>query len=101
MPQRVFVDKLESKYRIIPICPEQLAGLPIPRPPSRIRRGRVYTGGVDTTEKFVLGAHKTLHKARLHNVEKAYLLKNSPSCDRDHGITGKLLTKSGIRVIKV
>ncbi len=35
--------KLMTAHSLIPICPEQLGGLPTPRPPAECRSGRVIT----------------------------------------------------------
>ena len=45
------VQALVGKYEIVPVCPEQLGGLPTPRVPSERRGERVVTaGGRDVTE---------------------------------------------------
>lgn len=94
---------------LVPVCPELLGGLPVPRPPVKRRRGRVFTTcedkalrkgvtGVDVTEYFLRGAEKTLEVARRNGCSRAILCKFSPSCDAN-GITGKLLRENGIDVI--
>ena len=95
--------------QLIPVCPEQLGGLPTPRPPVKVRKGRVYqtaierenrneVTGPDVTEYFVAGAQATLAIAKKYCCKRAILLKISPSCART-GITGKLLLENGIEVI--
>ena len=47
------VQALVGKYEIVPVCPEQLGGLPTPRVPSERRGERVVTaGGRDVTEAY-------------------------------------------------
>ena len=51
------VIRLSGKTEPVPICPERLSGLPIPRPPAEIRDGHVYLrDGRDVTEEFEAGA---------------------------------------------
>ena len=72
---------LAEKFEIIPVCPECFGGLPIPRVPSEIRDGRVYSKtGEDLTEAFLSGAEQTLYIAREANAPCAVLKENSPSC---------------------
>src|SRR5580693_6500097 len=69
------------------VCPEQMGGLPTPRPASQIVGGGgddvldgkakvVTTSGVDVTEEYVRGAHKTLHMAQLVGAREAILKEN-------------------------
>lgn len=93
---------------IVPVCPEVLGGLPVPRPPVKTVRGRVFetcarkeerykVTGADVTEAFVAGAEATLEIAKRHGCSRAILCRNSPSCARG-GITGRLLVANGIEV---
>jgi uncharacterized protein YbbK (DUF523 family) len=97
--------------QVIAVCPEQLGGLPTPRPPVKVRKGVVLqtceeksmrneVTGLDVTEYFVAGAQMTLAIAKKHKCKTAILMKTSPSCARG-GITGKLLIANGIEVISV
>ncbi|MDO9577738.1 MAG: DUF523 domain-containing protein [Candidatus Cloacimonadales bacterium] len=98
----------------IPVCPEQLGGLPTPRPPSEITGQNVITiDGINVTENFQKGAEETLRIAKLVNCKKAILKQRSPSCgfgfiyDGTHsgkviegnGITAELLHKNGIKIL--
>ena len=80
----------------IPVCPEQLGGLPTPRTAADLtggdghdvlaRRARVVTReGVDVTENFVLGAKQVLELARTLHVKGVLFKSKSPSC----GLTPK------------
>ena len=72
---------LAEKFEIIPVCPECFGGLPIPRVPSEIKDGRVYSKtGEDLTEAFLSGAEQTLSIAKEANAPCAVLKENSPSC---------------------
>jgi len=99
---------------LIPICPEQLGGLPTPREPAEIRNGRVLTkSGKDVTENFQRGADQVLMLAKLMGIKEAILKQGSPSCGcgrifdgtftgkltRGDGVTTTLLKKNGIKVI--
>lgn len=105
---------LARKEALIPVCPEQLGGLPTPREPSEQKGGRVITeSGKDVTENFVKGATEVLKIARLFGIKKAILKQRSPSCGCGQiyegtfsgtivpgdGITTALLKKEGIEVI--
>jgi len=103
--------KENPDVQLIPVCPEQLGGLPTPRPPVKSRNGRIYetcedkarrdeVTGDDVTDAFVAGAQATLAIAKHYCCTRAILLKTSPSCART-GITGKLLLENGIEVISV
>lgn len=68
----------------IPVCPEQLGGLPTPREPASPTAGpdpRVVTdAGRDVTDQFQRGAAEALRIAQLAGVRRAILKERSPSC---------------------
>ncbi len=75
----------------VPVCPEQLGGLPTPRPRAQIVDGDGFDvlagralvrneAGEDVTPNFIRGAEETLNIARLTTAKKAYLKEKSPSC---------------------
>jgi uncharacterized protein YbbK (DUF523 family) len=104
----------------IPVCPEQLAGLPTPREQTLFSRGDgravvaghgtvVTVAGNPMNEVFLKGARETLHIARLTGCRRALLKERSPSCGvhRIHrgagmvagvGVTAALLADAGIAV---
>lgn len=107
------LQKIKEKCSLIPICPEVLGGLPIPRKPSEIFNGRVYmTDGTDVTENFREGAKKALITALDNSCSVAILKAKSPSCGSEtvydgtfsakltdgDGITAALLKEHGIKV---
>lgn len=100
-----------SNLDLVPVCPEQLGGLPTPREAADIIGGdgntvlngsaRVLTrSGVDVTGQFIRGAGQVLEIARLLNVTKAFLKGRSPSCavHGKIGVTAALLQSEGIEV---
>ncbi|MEM3161731.1 MAG: DUF523 domain-containing protein, partial [Candidatus Bathyarchaeia archaeon] len=75
------VIKLLEKEVLIPVCPEQLGGLPTPREPVELKEGRAITkSGRDVTENFVRGAKQVLELAKLFRIEEAIMKQGSPSC---------------------
>ncbi|MEI6308963.1 MAG: DUF523 domain-containing protein [bacterium] len=112
--ERLQVVALLDHETLIPVCPEQLGGLPTPRPASEIVRGRVMTpSGEDQTGAYQRGAEETVALARRLGVTEAILKQRSPSCGcgqlydgsfsgrvvEGNGITTALLISHGIRVI--
>ena len=108
------INELYEKYDVILVCPEVMGGLPVPRPQSEIKVGRVMNiEGKDVTENFRKGAEETLRLAKEHKVEFAILKQSSPSCGsktiyignfekikiKGMGITAQLLSKNGIKVL--
>lgn len=103
-------------YEIIPICPEQLGGLPTPRPASEIIGDKVINNeGTDVTSNYQNGAEEALKIAKLLGIKKALLKAKSPSCGNSKiydgtfsgtlidgdGITTKLLKENNIEVITI
>jgi uncharacterized protein YbbK (DUF523 family) len=88
-PSKDLVDRA-AKEAILPICPEQLGGLPTPRIPCELQGGDgfdVLEGraivvdrvGNDMTESFLGGAHAALKKLKGNNVQLCFLKAKSPS----------------------
>ena len=51
--------RLKEKYEIVPICPEVLGGLSIPRVPAEIGSNQVINQeGIDVTLEYITGANK-------------------------------------------
>lgn len=124
------VVSLVGQGRAIPICPEQVGGLPTPRPSAGLvggmgadlwsRPGVVHvltTERKDVSEQFMRGAREVLRLARLCGAGQAILNEGSPSCgvnsasafDRDGtlvtlpgpGVVAPLLAGAGIQVMTV
>ena len=79
------VMRLVATRQAIPVCPEALAGLSIPRLPCEMRgKGIFNKDGANMTEAFILGAQKALRIAKQHGCREAILKNRSPSCGVDH-----------------
>jgi uncharacterized protein YbbK (DUF523 family) len=95
------VMRLLSEGQAIPVCPEQLGGLPTPREPAEIIGERVLRkDGVDLTEEFTKGAQEGLRLAQMSGAKTAILKARSPSCGcgkiYDGSFSGKLADGNGI-----
>lgn len=104
---------LKERHELIPVCPEQLGGLPTPRIPAERQGSRVVTkAGADVTEQYRKGAEEALKLCRLFDCDCAVLKERSPSCGCDgiydgsfsgtltegRGVTAELLREAGIPV---
>ncbi len=85
------VDGWLAEGRLVPLCPEMLGGLPVPRPPAEIvggdggdvlagRAAVVTATGEDVTAAFLAGAAAALDLARREGCGHALLIDRSPSC---------------------
>lgn len=105
---------LMERHTLIPVCPEQLGGLPTPRLPSERREGGVFDrGGKDVTVQYRQGAEEVLRLARLYGCTHAVLKERSPSCGSGqiydgsfshvlvpgNGVAAELLAQNGITVL--
>ena len=93
---------LADTLDLIPVCPEQLGGLPTPRTPSEIQPdGHVVDrAGEYRTAAFVAGAHEALRIAREQGCNIGILKSRSPSCGvrqiYDGTFSGKLIPGQGV-----
>ena len=105
------IERLKKKYILVPLCPEQLGGMPTPRTSETLQgtgaqvldeglRIIAPESGKDVTQHHVDGAHFTLEIAQIVGARRAYMKGGSPSCDRE-GVTGEVLQRNGVRVIRV
>ncbi len=100
---------------LVPLCPEVLGGLSVPRSPCEVLEGTTTVlckSGEEVSEAFAKGAQESLRIAKEEGVCMAILKARSPSCGKDiiydgtftstrvsdSGITCKLLQESGITV---
>lgn len=75
------VIELIKQNEAIPVCPELLGGLAIPRMSAEQRDGKVFTkDGKDVTGQYERGAEEALKIAKLTNCNEAILKSKSPSC---------------------
>ncbi len=105
------IERLRRRFVVVPVCPEQLGGMPTPRTGEQLEgtgaevldkglRIVAPETGEDVTQFHVNGAQYTLEIAQVVGARRAYLKGGSPSCDRE-GVTGEVLKRAGIRVIRV
>ena len=107
----------------IPFCPEQLGGLPTPRPSANIVGGEgrdvlqgnarlINAEGQDVTSAFVKGAEQALKLARIARSPFAIMKDRSPSCGLSTpycetptgsgiGVTAALFEDQGILILEV
>lgn len=88
---------LVARFNLVPVCPEQLGGLPTPRPAAEIQgapaageeHAVVWTrDGTDVSDQFRRGAEAALAVARLVGARSAVLKARSPSCGVDETYDG-------------
>lgn len=103
---------------LVPVCPEVLGGLPVPRPPSEIAAAervlRVTNAeGADVTPAYLTGAQSTLEAVQESGCKLAVLKAKSPACGNSlvydgtfsgtlvpgYGAAARLLRAEGVRVI--
>ena len=99
-PSQVALD-LAKKHELIPVCPEQLGGLPTPRPPSERQGERVVNClGEEVTQQYHRGAQEALRLARFFDCRYALLKERSPACGSgqiyDGSFTGTLIPGDGV-----
>ena len=88
-------------HEVIPVCPEVLGGLSVPRTPAEIVNGEVVTkDGVSVDAAFRAGAARALAIAKENGVELAILQPRSPSCGAaevyDGTFTGRKIPGQGV-----
>jgi uncharacterized protein YbbK (DUF523 family) len=91
--------RLADEFRVIPVCPESIGGLPTPRPAAeRKPEGRVVAeDGTDVTAEYTYGAAVTVELARINGARRAVLKARSPSCGcHQIKINGELVDGEGV-----
>ena len=106
--------ELMARHTLVPVCPEQLGGLPTPRDASERQGSRVVMrSGRDVTDAYVRGAQQVLALAQRFGCTAALLKQRSPSCGHGEiydgtftgtvvegwGVTAELLRREGIPVL--
>ena len=75
---------LGEKHTLLPLCPEQLGGLPTPRPPAEWQGERIVDrAGQDVTEAYRRGGEEAVRLAKLTGCRWAILKERSPACSCD------------------
>ena len=108
-----WAEALAARHDLVPVCPEQLGGLPTPRAPSE-RRGDhvVMNTGADVTEQYRRGAAEAARLCALLGCQAAVLKERSPSCGKGQvydgtfsrtltagdGVTAAVLAEMGVPV---
>jgi uncharacterized protein YbbK (DUF523 family) len=89
------------KGQAMPLCPEILGNLPIPRLSAEQCDGKIFSSdGYDVTVDYVTGAKIALRIAKLVDSKKAILKSKSPTCGcgmiYDGTFSGKLIAGEGV-----
>lgn len=95
------LEELLERFELIPVCPEQLGGLPTPRTPSERRGDRVVSrDALDVTDAFLRGARQACRLARIYGVKLALMKARSPSCGSgkiyDGSFSGRTIPGDGV-----
>ena len=112
---RQIIELHRAGHNLIPVCPEILGGLDVPRSPAELQPdGRVLTqDGQDVTEAYRAGAERALELAKENHCTVAVLKARSPSCGSGEiydgtfthtlkpgwGVAARLLEEAGIEVM--
>lgn len=112
---RQIIELHRAGHNLVPVCPEILGGLDVPRSPAELQPdGRVLTqDGQDVTEAYRAGAERALELARENRCTVAVLKARSPSCGSGEiydgtfthtlkpgwGMAARLLEEAGIEVM--
>ena len=101
-------------HEVIPVCPECLGGLPVPRERAEIKEGVVVTkSGKSVDAAFREGAGKALGIFEESGADMAVLQPRSPSCGKNevydgtftgtrvpgHGVFAGMLLEKGYNVL--
>jgi uncharacterized protein YbbK (DUF523 family) len=112
---------LVREGRALPACPEQLGGLPTPRPPAEFRNGdgrKVLDGGAEVADQagrivtghYLRGAIECARLAKTFGAAAAVLKDRSPSCGSrrvyvdgrlrgGRGVAAALLESEGLKLV--
>lgn len=102
---------LLKQGEVLPVCPEQLGGLPTPRPSCEIIGGTgidvlhgkakiINKDGEECSAAFIKGAQECLKLAQTAGITEAILQSRSPSCGSgkiyDGTFSGRLIPGDGV-----
>lgn len=88
-------------HEVIPVCPEVMGGLPVPRKSAEIVSGIVRNSdGISVDEAFRNGAARALWRGAVEGIDLAILQPRSPSCGAhqvyDGSFSKKLIPGKGV-----
>jgi len=99
------IEKLKEKYILVPVCPEQLGGMPTARTSEKLLGKDFGANGLDqglriiapetgeyVTRFYINGADYALEIAKIIGARQPYHKAGSPACDRQ-GVTGEKLSR--------
>ncbi len=101
-------------HEVVPVCPEMLGGLSVPRAPGEIQDGIVRNeDGTSVDYEYRTGAAKALEIAESERIDMAILQSRSPSCGvnqiydgsftgrkiKGMGVFARLLSEKGYKVV--
>lgn len=101
-------------HEVVPVCPEMLGGLPVPRAPGEIQDGIVRNeDGTSVDYEYRTGAAKAMEIAESERIDMAILQSRSPSCGvnqiydgsftgrkiKGMGVFARLLSEKGYKVV--
>lgn len=98
------LSSIREKAVLAPVCPEQLGGLPTPRPPAEITGADGYgvlkgkasvltASGEDRTAEYLRGACETRRLAGMVSAAAVLFKARSPSCGNRHIYDGSFSKK--------
>jgi len=93
--------ELSKKEDFIPVCPEEMGGLPTPRKPVEGGAKKLFSqDGRPPEKEFKRGAKKVLTLAKKYKIKEAILKQRSPSCGNgqiyDGSFSGTIITGDGV-----
>ncbi|MGN0702724.1 MAG: DUF523 domain-containing protein [Lentihominibacter sp.] len=101
-------------HEVVPVCPELLGGLPVPRAPGEIQDGTVRNeDGTSVDYEYRTGAARALEIAESERIDMAILQSRSPSCGvnqiydgtfkgrkiKGMGVFARLLSEKGYKIV--
>lgn len=114
------ITEMVFSRKAFPVCPEQMGGLPTPRPAAEIKNGdgndvinekaKIITiYGDDITDRIIKGSEEVLKLAKMIGAKEAVLKEKSPSCGvtkiyingeivEGMGVCAAMLKREGIEI---
>ncbi|NPA15956.1 MAG: DUF523 domain-containing protein [Deferribacteres bacterium] len=111
-----------EEFLPVPVCPEQMGGLPTPRPPANFYGGDgrdvlcgrariINEDGEDVTDRVLRGCRECLKLVELLGIEVAVLKDRSPACGVENiwigedcvkgsGVLKPMLQEKGVKILR-